>query len=150
MVHSRNENVVELYNAFIVSTRNWSNEWNVQNEIGLSPSHVLILELLEIEQMQRPSKLAAKLHITTGGVTGLTNKLVKDGLIKRSLLEDDRRAICLEITDEGKMALSIARNQKMRIIEKMFGLLSDSEIHQLNIIFQKVNQAFLREEAQLE
>lgn len=145
MVSSKDEEMFELYEAFILAARNWSNEWNVHNEISLSPTHILILELLELDKVKRPSKLATELHITTGGVTALTNKLVRDGFIKRSHLEDDRRAIALEITDEGRALLEDARKQKMVIMKKMFGMLSSTELNQLKAMFNKMNHGASKE-----
>jgi DNA-binding MarR family transcriptional regulator len=142
--------MVDLYESFIVCARNWSNEWNLSNQIGLSPSHVLILELLELEAKKRPSKLSEELQITTGGITGLTNKLVKDGFIKRSHLEDDRRAIALEITEEGKAILQKARVQKLQQMNKMFGMLSDLELSTLITIFHKMNDTLGDKEKSLE
>ncbi|WP_100407508.1 MarR family winged helix-turn-helix transcriptional regulator [Bacillus solitudinis] len=146
MVQSKSDDMFELYEAFILAARNWSNEWNNHNQISLSPTHVLILELLELDKVKRPSKLAQELHITTGGVTALTNKLVKDGFIKRSHLEDDRRAIVLEITDTGRTLLEEARKQKMLIMKKMFGMLSDSELNHIKEIFKKMNERGTKEE----
>ncbi|GAE34836.1 MarR family winged helix-turn-helix transcriptional regulator [Halalkalibacter akibai] len=139
-MNSRYQVMVELYEGFLLYARNWSNEWNMSNQIGLSPSHILILELLE-NQSLRPSSLAACLHITTGGITGLTNKLVKDGLVDRKPLIEDRRAIGLYITSAGKAMLKKAREQKYQQMQKMFGVLTDSELIQLKQMILKLNRA---------
>lgn len=51
--------------------------------MGLSKTHILLLDLLESNGPVRPSDLAEKLHVTTGGVTVLTTKLINAGYIKK-------------------------------------------------------------------
>ncbi|MFY0758237.1 MarR family transcriptional regulator [Metabacillus dongyingensis] len=137
MNKKRSENIVSLFEIFVSLERKWMNDWNHLNEVGLSKTHILILQILETEGLKRPSILAEQLQITTGGVTVLTSKLIKDGFVQKCQNERDRRAYNLEITDSGKNLLHSARSQINQQIQKMFGMLSDEEIQNLRDIFYK-------------
>jgi DNA-binding MarR family transcriptional regulator len=137
MNKKRSENIVSLFEIFVSLERKWMNDWNHLNEVGLSKTHILILQILETEGLKRPSILAEQLQITTGGVTVLTSKLIKDGFVQKCQNERDRRAYNLEITDSGKNLLHTARSQINQQIQKMFGMLSDEEIQNLRDIFYK-------------
>ncbi|MDQ0859030.1 MarR family winged helix-turn-helix transcriptional regulator [Bacillus sp. V2I10] len=137
MNKKRSENIVSLFEIFVSLERKWMNDWNHLNEVGLSKTHILILQILETEGLKRPSILAEQLQITTGGVTVLTSKLIKDGFVQKCQNERDRRAYNLEITDSGKNLLHSARSQINQQIQKMFGMLSDEEIQKLRDIFYK-------------
>ncbi|WP_191565503.1 MarR family winged helix-turn-helix transcriptional regulator [Metabacillus idriensis] len=137
MNEKRSENIVSLFEIFVSLERKWMNDWNHLNQVGLSKTHILILKILKTEGLKRPSILAEQLQITTGGVTVLTNKLIKEGFIQKCQNERDRRVYNLEITDHGKEFLDTAHRQINNQIEKMFGMLSDSEIQSLRDIFHK-------------
>ncbi|MGG4491278.1 MarR family winged helix-turn-helix transcriptional regulator [Metabacillus idriensis] len=137
MSKKRSENIVSLFEIFVSLERKWMNDWNHLNEVGLSKTHILILQILETEGLKRPSILAEQLQITTGGVTVLTSKLIKDGFVQKCQNERDRRAYNLEITESGKDLLHSARSQINQQIQKMFGMLSDDEIQKLRDIFYK-------------
>ncbi|WP_102346416.1 MarR family winged helix-turn-helix transcriptional regulator [Bacillus sp. Marseille-P3661] len=137
MHNKRNENIRSLYETFIALERKWANEWNHHNEVGLSRSHILILEILLAEGPKRPSSIAEQLQITTGGVTVLTNKLIKDQFIRKTQNNRDRRVFILEITELGESILKKARAQIEQQMDKMFGMLSDDEVQSLRDIFNK-------------
>ncbi|WP_164985086.1 MarR family winged helix-turn-helix transcriptional regulator [Ammoniphilus sp. CFH 90114] len=126
----------DIQQMFTALTKKGAYEWNQLNQTDLYITHVLILQLLEEKGRQRPTILAEELQITTGGITGLTNKLVKEGLIRRSMSEQDRRVIFLEITDQGKEVLTKVIKQKENLTEKLFGSLTDTDVKELKRILQ--------------
>jgi DNA-binding MarR family transcriptional regulator len=50
--------------------------------------------------------LAAELGVTPGNVTSIVNRLVGQGLVKRSESPDDRRIVLLELTDKGRETIT--------------------------------------------
>ncbi|WP_185897081.1 MarR family winged helix-turn-helix transcriptional regulator [Paenibacillus zeisoli] len=116
----------------------WQKEWNKRNTNGLSRNHELILNLLNEEGPQNPSRLAASLKITTGGVTGLADTLVKAGLIHRTRGEEDRRSVQLEITEAGRTIVAEARQHGNTQFSSFFDMLSDEELQQLTSLYRKL------------
>ncbi|MGM9967199.1 MarR family winged helix-turn-helix transcriptional regulator [Rummeliibacillus sp. POC4] len=137
MNEARREKITSLFEVVSSLERKWANEWNSHNTMGLSKTHIFILDILESEGPMRPSSLAEKLHVTTGGVTVLTTKLMKAGYINKTQNPTDRRASQLEITDAGHELLEAAHEHINSIVDRMFGMLTEDEIQSLKIIFSK-------------
>ena len=133
----RRESLAALFEAMSALERKAMNEWNSHNELGFSKSHVLILEYLANEGPKRPSAIADRLKVTTGGVTVLTAKLLKFGLIEKTQSENDRRASQISITLDGLDILEQSRKQIDTLINHLFGMLTDDEIETLRTIFNK-------------
>lgn len=131
------DSLSSLFDIFCSIERKWANEWNNQNAVGLSKSHILILEMLAQEGPIRPSTIAERLKVTTGGVTVLTTKLSNAGFIEKTQNSADKRASQLEITKEGEEILQQSRTQVSCLATKMFGMLNHEEIETLNTIFKK-------------
>lgn len=133
----KREQLAALFETMTSLERKIANEWNSHNEIGFSKSHILILTFLHTEGPKRPSSIAEKLKVTTGGVTVLTTKLIKAGLIEKTQNEADRRASQLHITEAGIDVLDRSREQVENLIEHLFGMLTRDEIKTLHNIFEK-------------
>lgn len=137
MNEARREKITSLFEVVSSLERKWANEWNSHNTMGLSKTHIFILDILESEGPMRPSSLAERLHVTTGGVTVLTTKLTKAGYINKTQNPTDRRASQLEITDAGHELLEAAHEHINSIVDRMFGMLTEDEIQSLKVIFSK-------------
>ena len=133
----RRESLAALFEAMSALERKVANEWNSHNELGFSKSHILILEYLANEGPKRPSAIADRLKVTTGGVTVLTTKLLKSGFIEKTQSENDRRALQISITPAGLDLLEQSRKQIDTLINHLFGMLTDEEIETLRTIFNK-------------
>ena len=133
----RRENLAALSEAMLALERKVANEWNSHNELGFSKSHILILEYLANEGPKRPSAIADRLKVTTGGVTVLTTKLLKSGFIEKTQNENDRRASQISITPAGLDLLEQSRKQIDTLINHLFGMLTEDEIETLRNIFNK-------------
>lgn len=137
MDNQRNEYLTLLFEVASSLERKWANEWNQQNELGFSKTHILILDLLAKEGPKRPSVIAERLRVTTGGITVLTNKLMKSGLIEKSQKSTDRRVAQIAITDAGEEVLKQSKEHISSMVDSMFGMLTNEEILTLHSIFEK-------------
>lgn len=133
----RREQLASLFEAVAALERKIANEWNSHNELGFSKSHILILEFLATEGPKRPSAIAERLKVTTGGVTVLTTKLLKAGFIEKTQNETDRRASQIHITEDGLNVLEQSRQQVDTLFKHLFGMLTQEEITTLRTIFNK-------------
>lgn len=141
MIDRHNNGITALFEVAAAIERKWANEWNSHNNLGLSKTHILLLDLLDSKGPLRPSDLAETLHVTTGGVTVLTSKLLKAEYIKKTQNQSDRRASQLEITAEGKKLLEEAYEHIEALVNRMFGMLTADELKTLQVIFMKCLQA---------
>ena len=137
MNEQRSKSLIQLFESISALERKVANEWNSRNVLGFSKSHIKILELLATEGPKRPSAIAEKLQVTTGGVTVLTTKLIKSGYIERTQNELDRRAAQITITTEGLKVLEISRSHIDSLTEGIFGNLTTEEIQMMHQLFLK-------------
>ncbi|MGE7948804.1 MarR family winged helix-turn-helix transcriptional regulator [Lysinibacillus sp. NPDC093688] len=133
--------ITSLFEVVSSIERKWANEWNNHNVLGFSKSHILILDYLSQEGPKRPSAIADRLKVTTGGVTVLTSKLINAGFIEKTQHATDRRASQLKITADGEDILEESRQQVSELIQNMFGMLSAEEVQTLRTIFSKLLNA---------
>jgi len=135
----REELLIE--NALMSSMFNkiWLTDWNSKNHLNLSMTEVSILEMLASEGQKRAKELSEPLHITSGGITGICNRLIKKGFIVRARDESfDRRSVVLEITDTGRKVVQEAFDIRLEVISTHFSSLTDEEIKEWNRIYKKL------------
>ncbi len=85
-------------------------------------------------------ELSRRLMVTGGNVTGLTDKLVEEGLVERRDDPRDRRAYFVHLTDNGKRTFhKMAQEHESWIIE-LFGGLDHNEKHQLLELLNKLKR----------
>lgn len=137
MNEQKREQISALFEAMTSLERKIANQWNSHDQLGFSKSHILILTFLHTEGPKRPSAIAEKLKVTTGGVTVLTAKLLKAGLIEKTQHETDRRASQIHITEAGIEILEQSKKQVDMVFENLFGMLDEDELKTLTQIFAK-------------
>jgi DNA-binding MarR family transcriptional regulator len=120
--------------------RRISSEWNKQCGPALTSSQAHILELLENGGSQKVSDIAEALDITLSAVTGLADRLLTAGYIKRDRSELDRRIVLLKVTELGSKALIDVLNQRRAILRKYYGGLREEDIQHLVRIYRLILQ----------
>lgn len=73
------------------------------------------------------SELSQHLVVSNGNVTGVVDRLVKDGLAERQNLATDRRAFLVRITDTGRALMDDMAAEHLRWIDEMFHEVSESD-----------------------
>jgi DNA-binding MarR family transcriptional regulator len=87
----------------------------------------------------RLSELARAVQLTQSGVTRLTNRLEKAGLLHREENAADGRSSCAVLTDRGRDERRRARAVFARALAEHFGShLSDREVETLNVVLSRV------------
>ncbi|MBM7598857.1 DNA-binding MarR family transcriptional regulator [Virgibacillus halotolerans] len=113
-------------------------EWKKQSKMGYSRSEVLLLYILKKRGQQRSSELASQLSVTTGGLTGITDKMVEGGYIERSRDNKDRRVVYLTITEKGSGVLVKLYARRKTFIKNLFNGVSKEEIDQFRNTAEKI------------
>ncbi|MFP7332864.1 MarR family transcriptional regulator [Shouchella clausii] len=135
----REELLIE--NALMSAMHNklWLTDWNSKNHLNLSMTEVSILEILHAEGPKRAKELSEPLHITSGGITGICNRLIKKGYIVRTRDESiDRRSVVVHITDLGRQVVQQAFEMRLELVTNHFSELTDEEIKIWNKIYKKL------------
>lgn len=86
----------------------------------------------------RMSELAARGHVTQGTMTGMINKLVDKGYVKRTRGTEDRRVVQVRLTARGRQVDKIHEQHHMDLIDKIAHALTKSEQLQMVAMIHKI------------
>ncbi len=108
---------------------------------GSLPRFDLMAQLDRHPQGLKMRELSRRLMVTGGNVTGLTNRLVAEGLVERRADPDDRRSSTVALTPEGKRQFrAMARAHEGWIVE-LFGALTPAQQAELYALLGQLKQA---------
>lgn len=75
---------------------------------GLTPSQLIILQIIGRLEHAMPSQLARETSLTQATVTALVDKLERRSMVTRRKDTQDKRRVIVELTDLGRQTLSFA------------------------------------------
>ncbi|MCD1259008.1 MarR family transcriptional regulator [Paenibacillus athensensis] len=110
-----------------------------QFEHPLSTGHVFLLMNVYQHQMCTASDIVAKLGVTSGAVTGLSDKLVEYGLIHRTRSEEDRRVVQFTLTDQGREVAEKLKQDRLQRLAEIFGQMEKDDLQTMLDSFRKLN-----------
>lgn len=87
------------------------------------------------------SELSRRLMVTNGNLTGLVDRLVREGLVARRVSPPDRRAQMISLTIAGKRALDSMTPDHASWVHDMFTGLNDTERMQLYRLLGKLKRS---------
>lgn len=116
-------------------------------EIGLRLSRFELVALLVVEKQQGlpMSPLAQRLGIPMSTATGVVDRLVKMGLLKRDRQEDDRRVVVVFLTNEGKELAGTIQKQFHSIWSRVRSFITEEEFETALVILKKIMAGFQNE-----
>jgi DNA-binding MarR family transcriptional regulator len=86
-------------------------------------------------------ELSQRLMVTGGNVTGLTDKLVQEGLVERRDSPDDRRAYTVHLTAAGKALFQQMAHQHEQWVLELFSGLSKEKKELLSSLLAELKQS---------
>ena len=97
-----------------------------------------VLEYLSRHGASPMNALAQFLKISRPAATGLIDRLITQGLVKREGDKKDRRVVQVTLTAKGKQAITHIWEEKRRTIVRVFGQISPSDRTQYIAILERV------------
>ncbi len=95
------------------------------------PRFDVMAALYRNEQGMRMSDLSTELMVSNGNVTGIIDRLVIDGLVCRTPVQGDRRALMVSLTDKGRREFSDQADQHEVWVDALFQNLNTQKIETL-------------------
>ena len=86
-------------------------------------------------------ELSRRLMVTNGNLTGLTERLVKEKLISRTPLPEDRRTQHIKLTAQGRRALNKMAGRHRAWIENMFSAISERDVSDLSKLIGRLKES---------
>lgn len=107
---------------------------------------LFILELLFRRGELKMSALAQYMRVTTANMTGLIERLVRDGYAQRAYDPKDRRIINIGLTSKGQELVKKVSNQRRAMVIKIFGRLSEADRREYLRILMNIRDILTRDE----
>lgn len=96
-------------------------------KVKLTLSQIAILDILSRDKESNMSDLARSMNVTTAAITGIVDRLVRDGYVTRVSDPDDRRVIKIKLTSKGIAVVKSSLENKRHMITRIFGVLPKEE-----------------------
>jgi DNA-binding MarR family transcriptional regulator len=105
------------------------------------PRFDLLAQLDRAPQGLTMGELSSRLMVSNGNVTGLTEALVRDGLVSRVPEPEDRRSLRIRLTSAGKRAFDAMTPVHEQWIDTMMQGLSRAEMAHLIELLGRLKQS---------
>ena len=106
--------------------------------IGVTAAQYAIMAHVAHQLADSPAGLCKGIAYDPGAMTRMIDRLEAKKLIRRVRSQEDRRAINLELTDEGKSIMPKMRNQVVGVINRFLRGFTQSEARQFESFLQRV------------
>lgn len=98
---------------------------------GVTGNQLFVLVAIGRRGRLTVSELAEDLGVSLSAITGLTNRLVRQGLVVRQRDGADRRLVYVELTAEGEKTVEDFLQQRKKLISRYFDQLPLPEVEQV-------------------
>jgi len=113
----------------------------------LTLSQFFILEFLYREGDSKMGYLARFMNVSTAAMTGIVERMVKEGYLRRIYDADDRRIIKVKLTERGHIMARKVNQQRRDMIIRIFGKLSCTDRTDYLRVLTQINQVLKGEKA---
>jgi DNA-binding MarR family transcriptional regulator len=106
---------------------------------GLTPSQYNVLRILRGEGKPLPIlEIASRTITVVPGITGLIDRLERDGFVNRLRCAKDRRVVYVALTDHATTTLAAVDEPLLALHRKLLGHLSQDDLQALIRLLEKV------------
>lgn len=132
--------LVETYQAF------WLADNRHIRSLRLTPSQFDVIATLGDTDGMTCSELSATTLVTKGTLTGVLDRLVAKGLIRREADDSDRRRIKVQLTDKGTAVFRKVFSAHIAFLRPFFErALSQQEVEQARTLLLRLRDSFNRD-----
>ena len=110
-------------------------------------SQMVILGLLRAKKECKMGEISKALGVTKSAVTGITDRLIKSGLLRRSRSKSDRRVVYITLAPKGVNLSRQLRDFNLRVVSNLFSNISHGERSSYLAILRKVRKNISRKVA---
>lgn len=105
----------------------------------------LLLEFLQNEGGSKMTDVARFINVTTAALTGIVDRLVRDGYLVRGYDPADRRIIRVNLTAKGNALIKKIDEQRREIVIDIFGKIPEPDRRDYLRILLKVKEILQKE-----
>ena len=111
------------------------NRLEVWEELGLTMSQLRVLYMLQAGPGTPAGAVAAQLKVRPSTATGIVDRLVRDGLVRRERDDLDRRRVRIWLTEQGMRVINELRARNRAVIWKIFRNFSEQDLVDIDRTF---------------
>ena len=104
-------------------------------------SQAIVMHIVNAHSNISVKDVATILDITPSAATQLVDALVKDGTIIRSMSEEDRRVVALNLSKEGKVRHRKYKAFQLARFQPILDVLTDDELVEFNRLQRKIHES---------
>jgi DNA-binding MarR family transcriptional regulator len=108
---------------------------------GLAPARLSALSVLVFGGAMSLNELARAEQVRPPTMSRIVDALESEGLIRRTVNQQDRRAVVLEATEKGAAILWQGRKRRVKFLAKHLSRLSEQERKQINDAIKAIQKA---------
>jgi len=106
-------------------------------QYGVSPIGAMALFVIQtVGDKATPAEIARWLFREPHSVTGLVNRMVKEGLVRKARDVDKRNLVKVILTEKGRQVLR--QSSESKSIQRILSSLSENEKQQLGLLLEKL------------
>lgn len=110
----------------------------VAEQYGLTGAQLVILRLLSLSGRLSLSDISDRIRAKNSTVTGIIDRMERDGLVARRRSDDDRRVIHIELTRKGAALATEAAAAPTHLFRQSLEWLPDKDAAELERIITKL------------
>lgn len=104
----------------------------------------VVLDYLHKESESKMTSLAHFMHITTAAMTGLVDRLVRDGYVHRLNYPKDRRIIRVKLTGRGEDLVKRVNSQRRKMVIGIFSRISKQDRHDYLRVLTRIQEVLIQ------
>ncbi len=110
------------------------------------PRFDFLAQLERVPEGLTMGALSQRMMVSGGNVSGIATQLVKEGLVDRSPVPDNRRTFIVKLTPKGRRTFRKMAEQHEEWIIGMLGHLDPEEVEQLMTLLARVKEGVTAED----
>ena len=113
--------------------------------VKITVPQILILNFLHLRGPTKMSDMAHAMQVTTAAMTGIVDRLVRDGYTVRVYDASDRRIIRIKLTSKGSKIVEKINQDRRQMIIRIFGRISHAERQEYLRILMHIRDILIEE-----
>ena len=105
----------------------------------------LVLEFLETDGEVKMKDIAQFMHVSTAAMTGIVDRLVREGYVVRAFDAVDRRIIKAQLTVRGSSIVKKINGQRRDITIRIFEKISETDRNEYLKILRQIRDILVKE-----
>jgi DNA-binding MarR family transcriptional regulator len=112
---------------------------------GLAPARLSALSVLVFGGAMSLNDLARAEQVRPPTMSRIVDALKSEGLLRRTVNQQDRRAVVLEATEKGTAILWQGRKRRVKFLAKHLSRLSEQDRKQIEAAIKSIQKAMARQ-----